>query len=327
MEKLSQYARYILPARLLYIIARIVYLTNYVLASICLLLSFQATAQLANSNFGLRNQVGITLNHEYSQGKFDVLELQQHHTNLQASLPVFLKIDTTGTKTKVHYLKAEYTFRKTNNLFNTIENEDLRLPNDFYSNGLTINYLHTISYPWMMNYNLRVVYAGDYKDFNPININATTLVLYKWNKNLVIGAGLSYQHTGFDDERFIFVPFIDWRTKKHWFVDMTSPNRLLIGKQFGRDQKTQLAWGTYLEFLTRYSYTIDEQKRILAPFELASGLDFRTALKGQLYFNAFIGNHFYKKINIQNNDFNDIEDKATHIGLNIRIGLSLNLQE
>lgn len=118
---------------------------------------------------------------------------------------------------------------------------------------------------------------------------------------------------------------MDWRNSNNWLVNITMPDRILVGKNLGRKKQTQVTWGTYLEFFSRFAF---QGKKILYEnFELLSGLDFRTPIKGKLYLNAFVGNNFYKNIILKNSRLDRLENTATFSGLNARIGISLNLQE
>lgn len=286
---------------------------------------------LAGSNFGLRSKIGITLNQEYSNVHFERNDenifLEQHTSNFQASFPLLLQIDTTSSKVKLNILKAEYTFRYTENIFsNNTDGNQTILPENFYANAINLSYLHTISYPWMAIHSITGSYIGDYGNNNPLNINASSFLLYRFSDKLILGAGVIYQNLE-DEHGFLVVPYMDWRVSKNWFVSITAPDRILIGRNFGRKKQTQIAWGTYLEFLTRFAFQQNERNFIYQNFNISSGIDFRTLLKGKLYLNAFIGNNFYKNLNIRNNDLDRVESIAAFSGLNIKVGLSLNLQD
>ena len=288
-------------------------------------------AQLANSNFGLRSKMGITLNHEYSEGAFTDHEndyrLAQNMTNFQLSFPVILKVDTTSPKVRLSILKAEYTFRNIeNDYFKSPAPEQQLLIEDFYANSVSLSYIQSIGYPWMIANSLRLTLAGDYGSNNPININASSFILRRFSEKLTVGVGALYQQME-DEIGFLVVPYIDLRISDHWFVDVTAPDRILLGKNIGKDKKTQLAWGTYIEFFTRFAFREEGQNKLYQNFEVATGVDFRTPIRGKLYFNAFVGNNVYKDIRIRDNELNDLERISTSAGLNARIGISLNLQD
>ncbi|MEO1652876.1 MAG: DUF6268 family outer membrane beta-barrel protein, partial [Bacteroidota bacterium] len=288
-------------------------------------------AQFANSNFGLRSKMGFTLNHEISKGSFDFdgrsVDLTQQVTNFQASFPLLKRINTRGTRVRLNILKAEYTFRNIENVYpGSSIHEQSVLKDDFYANSLNLSYLHTVRYPWMMVHSLRLSYAGDYSENTPLQINASSFALYRVNKNLLLGLGVLYQQM--EHERsFLVVPYLDWRSSNQWFVDITAPDRILIGKNIGRKKHTQIAWGTYLEFLTRFTFQQNGQNRVYENFDISSGLDFRTKVKGKLFFNAFVGNNFYKNISIRNNELDRLESGSAFSGLNARLGLSFNLED
>jgi len=291
-------------------------------------------AQLANSNYGLRSKMGITLSHEMSEGAFDYVgidgedvDLFQQITNFQASFPLILNIDTLSPKVRLNILKAEYTFRNIENAYTGSPTvEQTLLAEDFYANSLALSYLHTIGYPWMMQHAIRLTYAGDYGDNNPLNINASSFLLYRVNDKLLLGVGALYQQM--EDERsFLVVPFMDWRISKDWFLDITMPDRILLGRNMGKKKNTQIAWGTYIEFFTRFAFEQNNQNRIYENFDISSGLDFRTKLKGKLFLNAFVGNNFYKNISIKDNNLERLDGVSSFVGLNFRVGLSLNLED
>jgi hypothetical protein len=89
--------------------------------SALVLLPVIGLGQLANSNYGLRSQMGITLNQQYSSDYFekdgDRFRLDQHSSNFQTSFPLMLNIDTSGAKTKVRILSNQFTFRNVENRY------------------------------------------------------------------------------------------------------------------------------------------------------------------------------------------------------------------
>ncbi len=279
-------------------------------------------SQLINSNFGLRQKMGLSLNHEMSNGSFNGFDLQQHHTNVHAFLPLLIKVDTTTSKPKVAILKAEYTFRRTKNSFS--ENDLDPFPTNFYANSLALSFTHTIGYPFFLNYSARFTYSGDYGSYNPLHFTASTYLIYSVNKTLKIGAGLVFQQSGSDFPRFLFIPYVDWRINEDWFIDLTSPVRFLFGRNFGKQKVTQLALGSYLEFITRYAFNAQEINQVYESTDIAVGLDFRTQLHNKLYFNAFVGNNVYKHINFISEESDFIT--KSNLGLNVKVGLSLNLE-
>lgn len=311
--------------------------TKLRLLGILLCLFFFAStsnAQLANSNYGLRSKMGIALSHEISEGTFDYIgqdgddvDLFQQTTNFQAAFPLILKIDTLSPKVKLNILKAEYTFRNIENIYTgnpTVE--QTLLAENFYANSVSLAYLHTIGYPLMMQHSIRITYAGDYGDNNPLNLNASSFLLWRVNDRLMLGVGALYQQME-DQISFLVVPYMDWRASEKWFVEVTMPDRILVGRNFGKEKQTQLAWGTYIEFFTRFAFQQNGQNLIYENFDIASGLDFRTRLKGKLHLNAFVGNNFLKDISIKDNDLNELNAVSSNIGINARIGLSLNLED
>lgn len=288
---------------------------------------------LSNSNYGLKGKMGVTLNHEFSRGEFDFnglsnedVDLLQNITNFQISLPLFLNIDTISAKPSLSILKAEYTLRNVENYYTgTPSNEQTLLGEDFYANSINFSYLKSIGLPWMLFNSVRFTYAGDYGDNNPLNINTGSFILRRMNKNLTIGVGLLFQ--GIEDEySFIPVPYLDWKINNAWFVDITAPERIIIGRNLGKHKITQVGIATYIEFFTRFAFEDEGQNRIYENFEVSTGLDFRTQLKGKLFLNAFVGNNFIKDVNIFNNNLEEIESVSSNIGLNARIGVSLNLE-
>lgn len=289
-----------------------------------LLLSNLCDAQLANSNYGLKSKMGVTMNHEFTQGTFDSFSLSQHYTNLQVSLPLFLKIDSTFIKPKIAIVQVEYTFRKTDNLFK--QAEQALLPTNLYANALSISYVHTIAYPFFMNYAAQLIYAGDYAHLMPLHINASTFFLYRVNERLIVGAGILYQQTGNQQRNFLIGPYLDWRTNNQWFVDVVFPDRILFGKNLGNRKITQMALGVYLEFFTRYSLNSQDTSRIYENLEISSGIDFRTQIHKHFFLNVFIGNNFYKELRLRDDRFDPITSINTSLGLNIKLGLSLNLE-
>lgn len=282
----------------------------------------QAFAQLINSNFGLRQKMGISVSQQMSSASFEAFDLQQHHTNFQAYLPLLIKVDTSTSKPKIALLKAEYTFRNTENVFSNNAVEPF--PTDFYANSLALNFTHTIGYPFFLNYSLRFTYSGDYGDYNPLHITASTYFIYRINKKLKIGAGIVFQQSNSDFPRFLYIPYVDWRINENWFIDLTSPVRFLFGRNFGKRKITQLALGSYLEFITRYAFHAQNTDQVYESTDIAVGLDFRTQLYKKLFFNAFVGNNVYKHINFISEDADFIIKSNT--GLNFKVGLSLNLE-
>ena len=295
------------------------------------LFSSSAIAQLANSNYGLRGKMGIAFSHEISEGSFDYadgdVDLFQQITNFQASFPLLLKIDTLSPKVRLNILKAEYTFRNVENVYaDNPTVEQTLLTDDFYANSLNLSYLHTISFPLMMLHSVRFTYAGDYGDNNPLNLNASSFLLYRLNKRWTVGLGALYQQ--FENERrFLVVPLVNWSFSREWFVDVALPDRVLIGKNLGKNKETQIAWATYLEFFTRFAFQVNDQNKLYENFDLSSGIDFRTRLKGKIFLNAFVGNNFYKNVNILDNDLNELESVSTSMGISARIGVSLTLED
>ena len=309
-------------------------LKKCILLSCSLLCQEWGLAQLANSNYGLRSKMGIAVSHEISEGAFDFtgkdgdeVDLFQQSTNFQASFPLLLRIDTLSPKVRLNILKAEYTFRNVNNNYtgNPFIEQTL-LAEDFYANSIALSYLHTIGYPWMVQHAVRLTYAGDYQSNNPLNINASSFLLYRVNEQMILGAGVLYQQM--EDERsFLIVPFIDWRISNQWFLDVTMPDRILLGRNFGKEKQAQIAWGTYIEFFTRFAFVDQGQNRIYENFQISSGLDCRARLVGKLYLNAFVGNNFLKNISIKDNNLNELNSASANSGINARFGLSLNLQD
>jgi len=186
--------------------------------------------------------------------------------------------------------------------------------------------LPTIGYPWMVQHSVRFTYAGDYGSNNPLNINASSFVLYRLNDKVLLGAGVLYQQIA-SERSFLVVPFLDWRINERWFVDVTMPDRIILGRKWGKKRITEIGWGTYLEFFTRFAFEEEGQKKVYENFELSSGLDFRTQIKGKLFLNAFVGNNFYKNISIRDENLNRLDGVSSNLGLNARIGLSLNLED
>jgi hypothetical protein len=281
-----------------------------------------AFAQLINSNFGLRQKMGLSISQQMSSGSFDDFDLQQHHTNFQAFLPLLIKVDTSASKPKIALLKAEYTFRNTENVFS--DNFVEPFPTDFFANSLALSFTHTVGYPFFLNYSVRFTYSGDYKAYNPLHFTASTYFIYRINKKLSIGAGIVYQQSNSDFPRFIYIPYVDWRINENWFIDITSPVRFLFGRNFGKNKVTQLALASYLEFITRYAFRVQDTNQIYESTDIAAGLDFRTQLHNKLFFNAFLGSNVYKHINFisNNTDYTIISNS----GLNFKLGLSLNLE-
>jgi hypothetical protein len=282
----------------------------------------EAFAQLINSNFGLRQKMGISLSQQMSSATYDDFDLQQHQTNFQVYLPLLVKVDTSTSTPKIALLKAEYTFRNTENVFsnNVVE----PFPTDFYANSLALNFTHTIGYPFFLNYSLRFTYSGDYGDYNPLHITASTYFIYRINKKLRIGAGIVFQQSHSDFPRFLYIPYVDWRLNENWFIDITSPVRFLFGRNFGKRKITQLALGSYLEFITRYAFHAQNTDQVYESTDIAVGLDFRTQLYKKLFFNAFVGNNVYKHINFISEESDYII--KSNLGLNFKVGLSLNLE-
>ena len=285
---------------------------------------FTSFSQRTNSNFGLRNKMGISLNQEVTSGSFSGFDLDQYHTNFQVYLPLLIKVDTSTIKPKVSLIKAQYIFRYTqNNLSSTLPK--MPLPSELYSNSLAISYTQTISYPFFIDLSLRGSFAGDYKSYNPLHFSARGTFIYNHSKQLKIGAGLLYLQSGGNFEEFIFIPYVDWRINNKWFIDMTSPVRFLIGRNIGRKQVSQLALGSYLEFITRYALSSSsELNQIYNSVDIALGIDFRTQIYNKLYFNAFLGNNMYKEINFRSKTSDDLT--KTNSGVNFKVGLSLNLE-
>ncbi|KAA3638086.1 MAG: hypothetical protein DWQ02_05610 [Bacteroidetes bacterium] len=291
--------------------------------------------QLANSNYGLRSKMGVAISQEISNANIDLngwdgnpLGLTQSATNFQASVPLLLKIEVGSPKVKLSILSAEYTFRFLNNIYSGLpsENQNLLLPENLYANALNISYMHTISFPWMMRHSVRFTYAGDYNGYSPLQINASSFVLYRVNDKLMLGVGALYQQLG-SERSFLVVPYMDWRISNRWFLDTTMPYRILVGRNFGSKKQHQLSWGTYIEFFTRYAYQQNNQQCIYENIDISSGLDFRTKIKGKMYLNAFVGSNFLRNINIKDSGLEKIGNISSNMGINARIGLSLNLED
>ena len=290
---------------------------------VTLVVSWSCYSQRTNSNFGLRNKMGITLNQERSSGSFNGFDLEQYNSNLQVFLPLMIKVDTTSEKTKVSLIKAQYIFRYTQNNLSDFVGEQ-PLPSELYSNSLAISYTQTVGYPLFIDLSVRGSFAGDYDGYNPLHLSARGILFYNFSKQLKIGAGVLYLQTGGDLDQYIFIPYLDWRINDKWFIDMTSPIRFLAGRNLGKKNVTQLALGTYLEFVTRYALSNVEVDQIYNNVDISVGLDFRTQLHNKLYFNAFVGNNIYKEVNFRNEDV-DVITKS-NLGLNVKVGLSLNLE-
>jgi len=290
---------------------------------ITLVVSLSCYSQRTNANFGLRNKMGITMNQERSSGSFNGFDLEQYNSNLQVFLPLLVKVDTSTEKTKVSLIKAEYIFRYTHNSLSNFTG-DAPLPSELYSNSLAISYTQSIGYPLFFDLAVRGSFAGDYEGYNPLHFSARAILFYNFSKQLKVGLGTLYIQTGGKFDQFIFIPYIDWRINEKWFVDMTSPIRFLVGRNFGRKNVTQLALGSYLEFATRYALSNSEFDQIYNNIDIAVGLDFRTQLHNKLYFNAFVGNNIYKEVNLRSDAFDNIT--KSNLGLNVKVGLSLNLE-
>jgi len=287
------------------------------------LITSASFAQRTNSNFGLRNKMGITINQERSSGSFNGFDLEQYNSNLQVFLPLLVKVDTSSEKTKVSLIKAQYIFRYTENSISNPVGEN-PLPSELYTNSLAISYTQSIGYPLFIDLSVRGSFAGDYNGYNPLHFSARGILFYNFSKKLKIGAGMLYLQTGGNFEQFLFIPYVDWRINDKWFLDMTSPLRFLVGRNLGKKNVTQLALGSYLEFATRYALSNAEADQIYNNIDIAIGLDFRTQLYNKLYFNAFLGNNIYKEVNLRSDSFDHIT--KSNLSLNFKVGLSLNLE-
>ena len=59
----------------------------------------------------------------------------------------------------------------------------------------------------------------------------------------MLGIGVLYQQLQ-DEIGILVVPYLDWRINKSWFLDITMPDRIMLGLNL--TERTQISWATYL---------------------------------------------------------------------------------